>query len=49
MQIKDLVPWAHKDRSPESKTDKKEHPIASLQREIDRAFETFWSRFDTGD
>jgi HSP20 family protein len=49
MQIKDLVPWAHKERSPESKTDKEEHPIASLQREIDRAFETFWSRFDASD
>ena len=43
MQIKDLIPWAHKDHAPEPKADD-QNPIASLQREMNRVFESFWTR-----
>jgi len=45
MQIKDLIPWARSDKSPEGKSGE-EHPIAALQEEMNRAFESFWKRFD---
>jgi HSP20 family protein len=45
MQIKDLIPWAHKDKVPEGKADV-DSPIASLQREMNRVFADFWGRFD---
>lgn len=48
MQIKDLIPWAQKDRMTESKTED-EHPVTRLQRDIDRVFETFWTRVGSGD
>lgn len=43
MQIKDLIPWARKDRAPESKSDDN-NPIATLQRDMNRVFESFWNR-----
>ena len=43
MQIKDLIPWAHKDHAPEHKTDDN-NPLASLQRDMNRVFESFWKR-----
>lgn len=43
MQIKDLIPWARKDHAPEPKNDD-QNPIASLQREMNRVFESFWTR-----
>ncbi|MEO1600880.1 MAG: Hsp20/alpha crystallin family protein [Pseudomonadota bacterium] len=46
MQIKDLIPWARKDHAPEPKTDD-QNPIATLQRDMNRLFESFWTR--TGD
>ncbi|RYH07355.1 Hsp20/alpha crystallin family protein [Tropicimonas sp. IMCC6043] len=45
MQIKDLIPWAHKERSPEGKADP-DNPVATLQREMNRVFEDFWGQFD---
>ncbi|WP_116131228.1 Hsp20/alpha crystallin family protein [Tropicimonas sp. IMCC34043] len=45
MQIKDLVPWAHKEKVPEGKTEN-DSPITSLQREMNRVFEDFWGRLD---
>jgi len=46
MQIKDLIPRARKDKddAPQSK-EQSEHPIASLQREMNRTFDNFFSRF----
>ncbi len=44
MQIKDLIPWARKDHAPEPKSDG-QNPIASLQREMNRVFESFANRF----
>ena len=45
MQIKDLIPWARKAHAPEPKADD-QNPIASLQREMNRVFESFWTRAD---
>jgi len=44
MQIKDLIPWARKDHAPEPKTDD-QNPLATLQRDMNRVFESFWNRF----
>lgn len=46
MHIKDLIPWASKSRPSETKAGD-ENPIASLQRDMNRAFEQFWNRFET--
>ena len=43
MQIKDLIPWAHKDHVPEPKAGD-QNPIATLQRDMNRLFEGFWNR-----
>jgi HSP20 family protein len=43
MQIKDLLPWARKEGSGEFKG-VEDNPITALQREMNRAFESFWSR-----
>jgi HSP20 family protein len=43
MQIKDLIPWARKDNAPESRRND-DNPIATLQKEMNRAFENFWNR-----
>ena len=45
MQIKDLIPWARKDAAPQTKTED-DHPIATLQRDMNRVFDTFWNRFE---
>ena len=43
MQIKDLIPWAQKNHEPEPKPDD-QNPIATLQRDMNQVFETFWNR-----
>ncbi len=43
MQIKDLIPWARKGETPETRTGE-DNPIASLQRDMNRVFEGFWNR-----
>ena len=47
MQIKDLIPWARKDHVPDAKS-ADDHPVTALQREMNRVFESFWSRFGQG-
>ncbi|GAB4385157.1 Hsp20/alpha crystallin family protein [Albidovulum sp.] len=44
MQIKDLIPWARKDQEPDADRGT-ENPIVALQRELDRVFDSFRSRF----
>jgi HSP20 family protein len=44
MQIKDLIPWNRKE-SAVAPTARDEHPVAGLQREMNRVFESFWNRF----
>jgi HSP20 family protein len=43
MQIKDLLPWARKDEPAEVKG-AEQNPIAALQRDMNRAFESFWTQ-----
>lgn len=43
MQIKDLIPWARKDNAPDAKSSV-DNPIATLQREMNHLFESFWNR-----
>lgn len=45
MQIKDFLPWARKDEVTEPNAEA-EHPVATLQRQMERAFDGFWSRMD---
>lgn len=45
MQIKDLIPWAQKDDGPRPKGEE-DHPVATLQRDMNRVFESFWNRFE---
>lgn len=45
MQIKDLIPWARSDKTPERKSGET-NPIAALQEDMNRVFESFWNRFD---
>jgi HSP20 family protein len=42
MQIKDLIPWARKDEPGELKGAER-NPLAELQRDMNRVFESFWS------
>lgn len=45
MRIKDLIPWArHDDEGRPEVTDR--HPVAALQREVNRLFDTFFHRSD---
>ena len=43
MQIKDLIPWAQKAHETEPKSDD-QNPIATLQSDMNRVFESFWNR-----
>jgi HSP20 family protein len=43
MQIKDLIPWARKDAASDAKSSS-DNPIATLQREMNQVFESFWNR-----
>lgn len=43
MQIKNLIPWARKDGAPDAKSSE-DNPIATLQREMNHVFESFWNR-----
>lgn len=43
MQIKDLIPWARKDGAPEARNEEN-NPIAALQRDMNRVFESFLNR-----
>lgn len=45
MQIKDLIPWNRKETQLAQRTGE-EHPLLGLQREMNRVFDSFWSRFD---
>lgn len=45
MQIKDVIPWASKDEPAHAK-EEDEHPIAALQRDMNRVFDGFWHRFE---
>ncbi len=44
MRIKDMVPWGSHSR--EVQSGEAEHPVSSLQQELNRVFDEFWTRFD---
>jgi len=45
MQIKDLIPWGHEKRETPHKDDDSVNPVSVLQRDMNRVFDDFWSRF----
>lgn len=45
MQIKDILPWAQKDHTPEAQSNK-DHPITILQNELNQVFDRFKNRFE---
>jgi len=46
MQIRDLIPWNRNKQAVTQKNEGEESPLQSLQRDINRVFDDFWSRFD---
>lgn len=46
MQIKDLIPWGRDKTEVARKLGESETPLASLQRDINRVFDDFWTRLD---
>ncbi|WP_375565823.1 Hsp20/alpha crystallin family protein [Oceaniradius stylonematis] len=47
MQIRDLIPWnRNRDATTRSESTDDDNPVALLQRDMNRVFEDFWSRFD---
>ena len=44
MQVKDLIPWARGEKTAATKDNA--NPIMQLQEEMNRVFESFWSRFN---
>ena len=51
MQIRDLMPWSRENREDREMTRREnEHssPVSLLQRDINRVFDEFWNRFDSG-
>lgn len=46
MAFSDLIPWGrNRDRMP-ARRDADENPMVSLQRDLNRVFEDFWTRFE---
>lgn len=46
MQIRDLIPWGRNREATRAEAADTESPVAHLQRDINRVFEDFWSRFE---
>jgi len=46
MQLKDLVPWSRSRQNGLQRSQESANPLMSLQHEINRAFDDFWSRFE---
>jgi HSP20 family protein len=45
MQVKDLIPWNRWRKTP-APSNANDHPVATLQRDISRVFDDFWTRFE---
>lgn len=46
MQIRDLIPWGREKQESPAKVEDGDNPLAVLQRDINRVFDDFWSRFE---
>lgn len=46
MQISDLIPWSRTHKDLARRQDNSDNPLLGLQRDINRVFDDFWSRFD---
>ncbi|WP_411958733.1 Hsp20/alpha crystallin family protein [Paracoccus homiensis] len=47
MAFSDLVPWGRDRNQPSGRRNEDDNPLMSLQRDLNRVFEDFWSRFDS--
>ncbi|WP_306120882.1 MULTISPECIES: Hsp20/alpha crystallin family protein [unclassified Roseitalea] len=46
MQIRDLIPWGRNREATRAEGANDDNPVTHLQRDINRVFEDFWSRFE---
>lgn len=46
MQITDLIPWGRSKQQVSEKNEAGDNPLVGLQRDINRVFDDFWSRFE---
>lgn len=46
MQIRDLIPWNRNREVPRAEGSSDDNPVTHLQRDINRVFDDFWSRFE---
>lgn len=46
MQIRNLIPWARQQQGNGQPAPRDEHPLADLQRQMNQAFDSFWSRWE---
>jgi HSP20 family protein len=46
MQIRDLIPWNQERQTENRLRADQDNPVSALQRDLNRVFEEFWSRFD---
>lgn len=46
MQIRDLIPWGRNRETARVEGGHDDNPVTHLQRDINRVFEDFWSRFE---
>lgn len=46
MHIKELIPWGRETRESQPRKDDNGNPVSVLQRDMNRAFDDFWNRFD---
>ena len=47
MAFSDLIPWGRDRNQPSGRRNEDDDPLMSLQRDLNRVFEDFWSRFDS--
>lgn len=47
MAFSDLIPWGRDRNQPSGRRNEDDNPLMSLQRDLNRVFEDFWSRFDS--
>ena len=46
MQIRDLIPWGRDKDEVSRKHNQDDNPLVNLQRDVNRAFDNFWNRFN---